>query len=356
MRIQKIILFFFLSVGLTACQSGTGKLQELGISEGESSGLDASQSLGRNNSQGNFSEPKPLSTPAVTILETVEYNVQQRLKLVNRGTGTPSKLNLWVALIGDDYPYQEVLEREISPENYQIMIDEYGNQIAEFDLSDMLPNSEIQVQIDYRIRVNQLRYDLSICEGELPDFYTEAELHIESNNPQIVSLSELLTKDKLIACEKVRAFYDYVGNELVYTYNGGNWGAQAALGTMGADCTEYSSLMIALSRAMGIPARYIVGLYFTPDGEELLARQEHAWLEVYLPGVGWAPMDPTLGRSSITREQYFAKLPPDHIIVSRGRNPSALRGGSYWTYLYWPGNSTEIKIETQGWTITPLDK
>jgi hypothetical protein len=67
-------------------------------------------------------------------------------------------------------------------------------------------------------------------------------------------------------------------------------------------------------------------------------------------------MDPTLGRSSITREQYFAKLPADHIVVTRGRNPSALRGGSYWTYLYWPGDSTKIKIEEQGWAITLLEK
>jgi transglutaminase-like putative cysteine protease len=122
---------------------------------------------------------------------------------------------------------------------------------------------------------------------------------------------------------------------------------------MGADCTEYTSLMMALSRAAGIPARYIEGLNFTPEGEEKLARQEHAWLEVYLPSIGWTPMDPTLGRSSITREAYFAKIPPDHFIVTRGRNPSVMRGGSYWTYLYWPGNSTEINIEQGEWTITP---
>jgi len=95
-------------------------------------------------------------------------------------------------------------------------------------------------------------------------------------------------------------------------------------------------------------------LNFTPQGDEALARQEHAWLEVFFPGIGWTPMDPTLGRSSITKEEYFAKLPPNHIIVTRGRNPSTLRGASYWTYLYWPGKSSEIKIEEGEWAITPL--
>lgn len=289
-----------------------------------------------------------------TILDTVEYDIQQQLKLVNSGTGSPSKQNLWVALISDHYPYQEVIDREISPGDYKIITDEYGNQIAEFDFSDMPPDSEIQVTIDYTVKVNQLQYNLSFCEGDLPDIYTEAELHVESENPQVISLSDELAHDHLTACEKVRAFYDFVGNELVYSYNGGNWGAQAALGKMGADCTEYASLMMALSRAAGIPARYIEGLNFTPEGEEKLARQEHAWLEVFLPSIGWTPMDPTLGRSSLTRDAYYAQLPPNYIIVNRGRNPSTLRGASYWTYLYWPGNSTEIKIEEGKWRITPL--
>jgi len=285
-----------------------------------------------------------------------EYEITQQINLVNHGPGSPSKYNLWVALVRDVYPYQEVLERNISPGGYQLFTDEYGNHVAEFDFSEMPPESKIEVQITYRVKINRLESNLDNCSGDLPDFFTDPELHIESQNPQIVQLSAQLSKGKSNSCEQVRAFYDYTGEELVYSYNGGNWGAQAALGEMGADCTEYASLMIALSRAAGIPARYIEGLSSTPEGKEALARQEHAWLEVYLPGIGWTPMDPTLGRSSITRDQYFGKLPPDHIIVTRGRNPSSMRGGSYWTHLYWPGSSAEIKIEQAEWVIIPLDE
>lgn len=283
-----------------------------------------------------------------------EYDVRQQLKITSHGPGSPSKQNLWIALIPHVFPYQEVTRREITPGTYQLFIDEFGNEIAEFDFSGIPPGSELTVQIDYRVKVYQLEHDLSRCQGTLPGFFTEPELHIESQNPQIQQLSAQLSRGEQTACGRVRAFYDYIGEELVYSYNGGNWGAQAALGTMGADCTEYASLMIALSRAAGIPARYIEGLSYTPEGKESLARQEHAWLEVYLPGIGWAPMDPTLGRSSLTQEQYFARMPADHIIVSRGRNPSALRGGSYWTHLYWPGSSTDIEIAQEDWEITPL--
>ncbi|MGW8249059.1 MAG: transglutaminase-like domain-containing protein [Anaerolineales bacterium] len=290
---------------------------------------------------------------AASIVETVDYYVREQLSLSNEGPGEPSKQNLWVALIGDVYPYQKVSKLTITPDNYRIFTDEYGNQIAEFDFSHMPAGSQIQVKIEYRVSVNRLAYDLSDCVGELLDRFTQPELHIESNNPQIVALAEQLSDGKHTTCEQVRAFYDYIGENLVYSYNGNNWGAQAALGEMGSDCTEYASLMIALSRAAGIPARYMEGILSPGETSEALARTEHAWLEVYLPGAGWTPMDPTLGRSSIFREQYFAAYEPDHIIVSRGRHPSALRGASYYSHLYWPGNSTAIKVQDFGWSITP---
>jgi transglutaminase-like putative cysteine protease len=196
--------------------------------------------------------------------------------------------------------------------------------------------------------------ELGNCEGSLPDEFTQPELHIESANPQIVTLSEELSQGQKTACDNIRAFYDYIGDELVYTYNQDDWGAQAALGVMGADCTEYSSLMIALSRAAGIPARYYEGILYLEGKPEGIAQTEHAWLDVYLPGAGWAAMDPTLGRSPINRDGYFAHHTPDHIIVTVGRNPSTLRGSSYWSHLYWPGDSTTIQVDSAEWTITPI--
>jgi hypothetical protein len=67
-------------------------------------------------------------------------------------------------------------------------------------------------------------------------------------------------------------------------------------------------------------------------------------------------MDPTLGRSSLSRDEHFAHYTPDHIVVTVGRNPSTLRGSSYWTYLYWPGKSTEIRIEGFEWEFTPVEE
>ena len=282
--------------------------------------------------------------PRVTILGQSEYAVHQELTLVNEGSGQPEKQNIWVALIRSFAPYQDVQSMVISPNDYELVIDEYGNHFAEFDFSRQPAGTTQMVKIDYRVVVNELTYDLSTCQGELLAEFTQPELHIESVNPQIVTLAETLSQDKENACQQVRTFYDYIDKNLNYTYNGENWGAQAALGTMGADCTEYTDLLVALSRSQGIPARYFEGLLYLDQGTDPIAKIEHAWPDVYLPSVGWTALDPTLGRVPANHETYFAHYTPDHIIVTMGVNPSVLRGSSYWTHLYWPGNSTQIRV------------
>jgi transglutaminase-like putative cysteine protease len=288
--------------------------------------------------------------PAVTVVGQREYIVHQNVTLVNDGTGQPEKQNIWVALIRDLAPYQQVRSMQVSPKNYTLVRDEYGNQYAEFDFSGQPAGTTQTVQIDYRVDVNELTYDLSDCTGALPDEFTQPELHIESANPQIAALANQLARGKGTVCQQVRAFYEYIGNTLVYTDNGENWGAQAALGPMGADCTEYADLLIALSRAKGIPARYFEGLLYLDQGTESIAKIEHAWLDVFMPGTGWVALDPTLGRPQVNRDTYFAHYTPDHIIITMGASPSVLRGGSYWTHLYWPGNSTRILVSVD-WKI-----
>jgi len=303
------------------------------------------------------SSPTAYITPDTsgTVLDQREYVVHQQLTIVNEGPGQPEKQDLWVALIRDFPPYQKVQSMEITPKTYTPVVDELGNQYAEFDFSGQPAGSTKTVDLDYKVTVNELAYDLSDCQGDLPKIDVNPELHIESDNPQIVTLAKNLSRGKDTVCGQVRAFYNYIGDNLVYTFNGANWGAQAALGPMGADCTEYADLLVALSRAKGIPARYFEGLLFLENGPDTATKTEHSWADVYMPSAGWVAMDPTLGRLPAKREDYFAHYSPDHIIITLGASPSVLRGSSYWTHLYWPGNSTSIRV-TGEWKIDPSTK
>jgi transglutaminase-like putative cysteine protease len=55
--------------------------------------------------------------------------------------------------------------------------------------------------------------------------------------------------------------------------------------------------MIALSRQLGVPTRYVSGYLFQQPGAGPTIRSSdaatHAWLEAWLPGHGWTGFDPT---------------------------------------------------------------
>jgi transglutaminase-like putative cysteine protease len=62
-------------------------------------------------------------------------------------------------------------------------------------------------------------------------------------------------------------------------------------------CQDFAHLAIACLRSLGLAARYVSGYLETlpPPGQPRLigADASHAWLAVYVPGVGWAEFDPT---------------------------------------------------------------
>ncbi len=61
-------------------------------------------------------------------------------------------------------------------------------------------------------------------------------------------------------------------------------------------CEQFASAMAIMLRTLRVPARVAVG--FTPgtfaDGSRLITTEDaHAWVEVWFPGAGWLPFDPT---------------------------------------------------------------
>jgi transglutaminase-like putative cysteine protease len=83
-------------------------------------------------------------------------------------------------------------------------------------------------------------------------------------------------------------------------------------------CQDYTHIMIALIRRMGIPARYVSGYLFHQAGKKTRSTEgaTHAWVEAWLPGLGWLGLDPTNNvtaderhvRTAIGRD--YADVPP----------------------------------------------
>jgi len=71
-------------------------------------------------------------------------------------------------------------------------------------------------------------------------------------------------------------------------------------------CQDFAHVLIALSRLIGIPARYVSGYLFSgEEGSVLGAEASHAWCELYLPPHGWVGIDPTNG---VLIDDRFAKV------------------------------------------------
>ncbi len=79
-------------------------------------------------------------------------------------------------------------------------------------------------------------------------------------------------------------------------------------------CQDFAHLFIAISRGLGIPARYVSGYLFHREGDpDPTARDAtHAWAEAFIPGAGWVGFDPS--NMTLTAER--------HIRVAIGRDYS----------------------------------
>ena len=66
-------------------------------------------------------------------------------------------------------------------------------------------------------------------------------------------------------------------------------------------CTQFATSMALLARELGVPSRVVYGATtgkeVEPDEYVVTGYNMHTWVEVYFPGVGWYPFDPTPGFS-----------------------------------------------------------
>lgn len=60
-------------------------------------------------------------------------------------------------------------------------------------------------------------------------------------------------------------------------------------------CQDFAHILIALVRPLGVPARYVSGYLFrdTAGTDRSGDGATHAWVETWLPGIGWIGLDPT---------------------------------------------------------------
>jgi len=113
---------------------------------------------------------------------------------------------------------------------------------------------------------------------------------------------------------------NWTATNIDYTLSYNPPSSEEILSSRKGQCRDYANLYLALTRTAGMPARrvdgwvvsswqppagweFVVGT--TPDGKPIGG---HAWTEVYLPGEGWVPVDPTSNSFENLRYEVYKQM------------------------------------------------
>jgi hypothetical protein len=154
--------------------------------------------------------------------------------------------------------------------------------------------------------------DLRNDSSEYPDWVVQRYLQLPNTiTPRTTDLAAEITADAPTAYDKAKAIESYLRSSITYdTTVGSPPGGQDVVDYLLFDnprgyCEHYATAMTVMLRTQGIPARvaagYAPGDFDSDRGSYVyLQSNAHAWVEVYFPGYGWIPFEPTVSESEIS--------------------------------------------------------
>ncbi len=130
------------------------------------------------------------------------------------------------------------------------------------------------------------------------DFYIDHHLFLTKSPFAVIlpaNVSKILVYKKNISVfEYLQQLNKYVHSLLSYQKNVTDvkTTADTALKQKKGVCQDYAHIFIAMSRHNCIPCRYVSG--YINQGKKFLGDAfMHAWVEAFIPGLGWVGFDPT---------------------------------------------------------------
>jgi hypothetical protein len=237
--------------------------------------------------------------------------------------------------VATDTDHQTILQRNIdAPVDGEIREEEtYGNSFWHASL-DELPEEPMNVEMTYRVK-REVFERSNLEEEELtqfePDERDKFELYLEANE-RVPTSGELI--EKVAAdigfeqydspLQEARAIYNHVVDTMEYKKTGDGWGngdTYWACNKEYGNCTDFHALFTSLARYREIPSRFEIGFPVPTDRKSGEIGGYHCWLDFYLPGIGWTPIDASEAKKKPElRETYFGTHPADRIQFSVGRD------------------------------------
>ncbi len=261
--------------------------------------------------------------------------------IINFGPGTVIGLDAYLAL-PKNRSTQEIRSIDYSRPPDGRLTDRWGQDVARFRRESLKPGERAVSKMRVRATIYDVMYHLFPEKaGSLADIPADVRARFLADDdkyrlkdPVIQAAVREAVHDPDNPYWIARDIYDYLRLKMEYKRIGGWDIAPTVLQRGSGSCSEYAFVYIAMCRAAGLPARY-VGSVVARGEEASFDFVYHRWVEVYLPGAGWIPVDPSGGDMESPRGQamYFGHLDNRFLITTESG------GGS--EYLKWDYNTSE---------------
>lgn len=169
--------------------------------------------------------------------------------------------------------------------------DAFGNITHVFSASG--PFAEIRVEVDGEVETQSTSGVVRGTVERFPHSLFLRETALTQPDAAIRSLAEDVDRVAGEPLDVLHALMRRLHDEIAYdtALTDTPMTASAALALKRGVCRDLTHIFIAVSRCLGIPARYVAGYLQLADGR---AEQEagHAWAEAFIADLGWVGFDP----------------------------------------------------------------
>ena len=122
-------------------------------------------------------------------------------------------------------------------------------------------------------------------------------------DPRIRELARRIAKDAATPEQRLRHTLEFLESNFTYSLKPGKFHTEDPLAEFLFEkkhgyCEYFATSAVVLLRLEGVPARYVTGYSVQAGnrmGDHYVVREKdaHAWIEAFLPGIGWVEADPT---------------------------------------------------------------
>ena len=197
----------------------------------------------------------------------------------------------------------------------------YGNQCLH--VSAVPPDGSLAVSLSIEATRRENGGSNEGLRNEDRASYLAEEPLVPLSGP-VKELALLATRGMTTNFEKARAIYDRVTAMMRYDKSGTGWGrgdAEFACDAKRGNCTDFHALIIGMARAVGIPARFAIGLPLPEARGSGEIAGYHCWAELYVDGRGWVPVDGSeASKNPSKRDYFFGHHDENRLELSRGRH------------------------------------